>query len=115
MHADPVYRNWYLRTGGRWFDPRLTKQYFRELINDLFLFFHRCPLLRQGLCGKGATGLKRILCGVLIEELPEIMNMCRRSATEIMLITLSNQHAVYESVNQSLCTRLKPLLHRYPF
>ena len=56
-----------LRTGGRWFDPRLGQYSFRGL--DSFLS-HHCPLFRLRLCGKAASGLKRILCGVLVKATP---------------------------------------------
>ena len=62
-----------LRTGGRWFDPRLGQYSFRGLMivlrQDSFLS-HRCPLFRRWLCGKVASGLKRILSGVLVKGTP---------------------------------------------
>ena len=54
------------RTGGHWFNPWLGQYSFRGLmIEDSFLS-HDCPLFRQLLCGKAASGLERILCRVLV-------------------------------------------------
>ena len=47
-----------LRTGGHWFDPRLGQYYFREL---MIVIAHRCPLFRQWLCRKAASGLENIV------------------------------------------------------
>ena len=60
-----------LRTGGRWFDPRLGQYSLRGLMLVIATFLsHRCPLFRHILCGKAASGLERILCGVLVEKTP---------------------------------------------
>ena len=63
-----------LRTGGRWFDPRLGQFSFRALmiviVTKITPLSHRCPFFRQRLCGKAASGLKRILCGVLVKKTP---------------------------------------------
>ena len=51
-----------LRTGGRWFDYRLGQYSFRGLIMVIatgFILSHRCPLFRQWLSGKAASGLKK--------------------------------------------------------
>ena len=63
-----------LRTEGRWFDPQPGQYSFRGLMiviarKDSFLS-HRCPLFRQWLCEKAASGLKRIMCGVLVKRTP---------------------------------------------
>ena len=46
---------------------------------------HCCPLFRQWLCGKAASGLERVLCGVLVIELQEGMDMCTGRANESVL------------------------------
>ena len=62
-----------LKTGGHWFDPRLGQYSFRGLMivimTDSFLS-HCCPLFRQWLCWKAASGLDRILCRVLVKRTP---------------------------------------------
>ena len=63
-----------LRTGGRWFDPRLGQYSFQGLslviviATGLIPLSHRFPLFRQWLCGKAASVFERILCGVLVKR-----------------------------------------------
>ena len=46
----------------------LLIDYYRQ---DLFLSLsHQCPLLRRWLFGKAASGLEKILCGVLVKRTP---------------------------------------------
>ena len=58
-----------LRTGGRWFDFRLDQFSFQ-----VFMMIIPFSLFRQWLCGKAASGFKRILvhvlCGVLVKRAP---------------------------------------------
>ena len=78
----------YLRTGSRWFDLRLGQKSLRQ---DSFLC-HCCLLFRQWLCAKAASGLERILCGVLVKKLQESMDRFtgRRVITEILLKSALN-------------------------
>ena len=56
-----------LRTGGCWCNPQLGQYSFRSRIDVSNSFLsHHCPLFHQWLCGKPASGLERILCGVLV-------------------------------------------------
>ena len=66
-----------LGTGGSWFDQRLGQYSFRGLTIVIATGFvlpsltHCCPLFRQWSYGKAASGLERILCGVLVEGTQE--------------------------------------------
>ena len=42
-----------------------------ESLRQNSFLFHHSPLFQQWLCGKAASGLKRILCGVLVDPLPD--------------------------------------------
>ena len=59
-----------LRTGGRWFDPRLGQYSFRGLIIVIATgFIPLSPLSvvsTMVMCGKAASGLERISLGVLV-------------------------------------------------
>ena len=79
-----------LRTGGRWFDPRLGQYSFQGLMivmrQDSFLS-HHCPLFLQWLCGKAASGLEEYCAKYWLKELQESMDTCtgHRDITEIHL------------------------------
>ena len=51
---------------------RIWNKNYPACCNPAFLP-HRCPLFRQWLCGKAASGLERILCGVMVNTLPDIL------------------------------------------
>ena len=73
-----------LRTGGRWIDPRLGQYSFRGLMIVIATFLSRCPLFRQWLFGKAASGLES--AKHWLKELHgESMDRCtdRRDITEI--------------------------------
>ena len=61
-----------LRTGGRWFYPRLGQYSFRGLMiaytTGFILLSLCCPWFLQWLFGEGASGLERILCEILFKR-----------------------------------------------
>ena len=62
-----------LRTGGRWFDPQLSKYSFRGLtlvIATGFIPLSPLSVVLTMLCGKAARGLERILCKELVKRTP---------------------------------------------
>ena len=97
-----------LGIGGRWFDPRLSQYSVRGLtiVLPTYLFLsHRCPLYRQFLCGKAASGLERILCKVVVKELHGSIDRCtgRYYITEILLKTACNtRQSINQSIDQSI-------------
>ena len=61
----------YLRTASLWFDPGSANILFFLSIEDSHCDdSHRCPLLRQWVCGKAASDLERIMCEVLVKRTP---------------------------------------------
>ena len=78
-----------LRTGGRWFDPRLDQYFFRGLVIVISTLFlpHCCPL-----------AWKECFEECWLNEPQESMDSCtdRRDITEILLKTALN------TINQSL-------------
>ena len=76
-----------LRTGGRWFDPRLSQYSFRGLMIVIATGLILSPLFRQWLCGKAASGLEKKCAEHWLEELQESMDRCtgRHDITEIRL------------------------------
>ena len=86
-----------LITGGRWFDPRLGQNSSRGLMIVIatgFILLSPLSMFRQWLCGIGARGLERILCGALIKKYQESMDRCtgRREITVILLKTVLKNH-----------------------
>ena len=84
-----------LRTGGRWFDPRLGQYSFRGFMVVIATgFIPVSPLSVVSTMvmweGNAACGLERILCGV--QELQKSMDRCtgHRDITEILLKTALN-------------------------
>ena len=62
-----------VRTGGHRFDPRLGQYSFRGLMIVIATGFIplsplHCPLFRQWSIRKAASGLERLLCGVLVKR-----------------------------------------------
>ena len=93
-----------LRTGGRWFDPRLGLYSFRGLMIVIATgFIPLSPLSvvsTRRICGKAASGLQRILCGVLVKRTSERMDRCtgRPNITEKLLQTALNKSSVLMGV-----------------
>ena len=91
-----------LRTGGRWFDPRVSQYSFRGLMRVIatgFIPLSRC--FDNGYVGKQPFGLERILYQLYwLKELQESMDRCtgRRAVTEILLKTTLN---AIQSINPS--------------
>ena len=83
-------------------NSNLHSHLFCPLRQDSFLS-HRCPLFRQWLCGKAASGLQRILCGggYRLKEPQKSMDMCtgRCDITELLLKTALNTITMNRSVN----------------
>ena len=63
-----------LRTGGRWFDPRIGQYSFRGLMIVIatgFILLSPLSVVPTIVTpGKAASGLGRILCGVLVIRTP---------------------------------------------
>ena len=61
-----------VRTGGRWFDPRLGQYSFRGLMIVIATGFIPLSSLSvvsiMRLCGKATSDLEGILCGVLVKR-----------------------------------------------
>ena len=74
-----------------------------------FVFILRCLLFRRWLCGKAASDLESILCGVLLKELQKVMKRStdRRDIPEITLKTALNTiHSIF------IPNRIRQHLHR---
>ena len=64
-----------VRTGGRWFDPLLSQYSFRGLMIVIatgFTPLSPLSVVSTMVCWKTASGLERILCGVLVKRPPEM-------------------------------------------
>ena len=62
-----------LRTGGRWFDPTLGQYSYQGLMIVIatgFIPLSPLSVVSTTVCGKAASGLERILCGVLVKRTP---------------------------------------------
>ena len=62
---------YWIRTGGRWFDPQLGQYSFQGLMIVIatgFIPLKRCPLFQRWLHGKAASGLERMMCRVLVKN-----------------------------------------------
>ena len=75
---------------------------------------NHCQLFRQWLCGKAASGLERILCGVLVNPFPNKPRFLRACSTSVLktlwekekLLVMSNfsfSHCVFLSVWRTFC------------
>ena len=93
----------YLKTGGRLYDPRLGQYSIRAsmivIATELIPLSAIHSLFREWLCGKPASGFERILCGVLVKELKEIMDRCTGQSDEIEYNVEKGvkHHAIYQS------------------
>ena len=62
-----------LRTGGRWFDPRLGQYSLRRLMIVIvtgFIFLSPLSVVSAMVCGKTASGLEGKFCAVLAKRTP---------------------------------------------
>ena len=62
-----------LRTGGRWFNPHLGQYSFRGLIIVIvtgFIPLSPLSIVLPIVLWEAASGLERILCGVLVKRTP---------------------------------------------
>ena len=74
--------------------------FFLRIDDSHFGRIRRLLLFRRCLCGKAASGLEMVLCGVLVKRIPGSMDKCsdRGDITEITLKTaLSNMQSITQS------------------
>ena len=99
-----------LRTGGRWFDPRLGQSWFFQRIDDshcdkIYSSLTAIHCLDNGYLGKQPVAWKEYCAEYWFKELQKNMDRCtgRRDITEILLKMALN---TIQSINQHLSQQL---------